>query len=112
MGNAYGVDYNKVVYLVLILSNGLTSLAGSLLSQLQGFCDIGIGNGVIVIRLASVIVGERIIPSHNMLMISLACLFGAIIYNTLIAISLNAAGSILRASDIYIITAVMTVFIC
>ncbi|AEI88790.1 MAG: ABC-type uncharacterized transport system, permease component [Candidatus Midichloria mitochondrii] len=111
MGNAYGVDYNKVVYSVLILSNGLTSLAGSLLSQLQGFCDIGMGNGVIVIGLASVIVGERIISSRNMLMISFSCLLGAIVYNTLIAISLDAADSILRASDIYIITAVLIVFI-
>lgn len=111
MGNAYGVDYNKVVYSVLILSNGLTSLAGSLLSQLQGFCDIGMGNGVIVIGLASVIVGERIISSRNMLMISFSCLLGAIVYNTLIAISLDAADSILRASDTYIITAVLIVFI-
>ncbi|CAG7589675.1 MAG: hypothetical protein AB8V23_01115 [Candidatus Midichloria sp.] len=69
------------------------------------------GNGVIVIGLASVIVGERIVSSRNMLMIFFSCLLGAIVYNTLIAISLDAAGSILRASDIYIITAVLIVFI-
>ena len=111
MGNAYGIDHQKVVYLVLILSNGLTALSGSLLSQLQGFCDIGMGNGVIVIGLASVIVGERLISSNKMLAACGACLLGAIIYNTLIAISLDAAGSILQASDIYIITAVLIVLI-
>ena len=111
MGNAYGVDHRKVVYLILILSNALTALSGSLLAQLQGFCDIGMGNGIIVIGLASVIVGERLISSSKMLVVCFACLLGAIIYNTLIAISLNAAGSVLQASDIYIITAVLIVLI-
>jgi len=111
MGNAYGVNHNNAIYTVLIISNGLVALSGALLAQLQGFCDIGMGNGIIVIGLASVIIGERMTSTKKISMLAISCLCGAVIYNVLIAISLNAAGSTLLASDIHIITAILMIFI-
>jgi len=60
MSRAQGIntDYSKV--LGLMISNGLVALAGALLSQFQGFADINMGRGAIVIGLAAVIIGEAI----------------------------------------------------
>ena len=111
MAGAYGVDHNKVIYSALILSNALIALAGSMIAQLQGFCDIGMGNGVIVIGLASVIVGERIISSKKLVWLIVGCVLGAIFYNSLMAIALSTASNVLMASDVYLITAVFIVAI-
>ena len=60
MSRAQGIntDFNKV--LGLMLSNGLVALSGALLTQYQGFADINMGRGSIVIGLAAVIIGEAI----------------------------------------------------
>ncbi len=111
MASAYGVNNKNSIYIALAVSNGLTALSGSMLSQLQGFADISMGNGIIVIGLASVIVGERLANSSKIGLLVFSFLAGSVIYNVLIAISLEIAGTILRPSDIYIITAVLIVFI-
>jgi putative ABC transport system permease protein len=111
MASAYGVNNNNSIYIALAVSNGLAALSGAMLSQLQGFADISMGNGIIVIGLASVIVGERLANSSKIGLLVFSFLAGSIIYNILIAISLEVAGTILRPSDIYIITAVLIVFI-
>ena len=61
MSRAQGinVDFNKV--LGLALSNGVVALSGALLCQYQGFCDINMGRGAIVIGLAAVIIGDAVI---------------------------------------------------
>lgn len=60
MARAQGIntDFNRV--LGLMISNGLVALSGALLSQYQGFADINMGRGAIVIGLAAVIIGEAI----------------------------------------------------
>ncbi len=60
MSRAQGIntDFNKV--LGLMISNGLVAFASALLSQYQGFCDVNMGRGAIVIGLAAVIIGEAV----------------------------------------------------
>ena len=60
MARAQGINTNVTIVLGLMLSNGLVALAGGLLSQYQGFSDINMGRGAIVIGLAAVIIGEVI----------------------------------------------------
>ena len=60
MARAQGINTNRMKVIGLALSNGLVALAGGILSQYQGFADINMGRGAIVIGLAAVIIGEVI----------------------------------------------------
>lgn len=60
MSRAQGINTNMSKVLGLMISNGLVALSGALLSQYQGFADINMGRGAIVIGLAAVIIGEAI----------------------------------------------------
>ena len=60
MSRAQGINTNYSKVLGLMISNGLVGLSGALLSQYQGFADINMGRGAIVIGLAAVIIGEAI----------------------------------------------------
>ena len=55
---AQGININSVKVLTLALSNGLVALSGALLAKYQGFSDVNMGRGAIVIGLAAVIIGE------------------------------------------------------
>ena len=82
MARAQGIntDFNRV--LGLMISNGLVALSGALLSQYQGFADINMGRGAIVIGLAAVIIGEAIFGKifRNFCLRLLSVAFGSIIY--------------------------------
>ena len=82
MARAQGIntDFNRV--LGLMISNGMVALSGGLLSQYQGFADINMGRGAIVIGLAAVIIGEAIFGRlfHNFGLRLLGVAFGSIIY--------------------------------
>lgn len=60
MSMAQGININSTKVLTLALSNGLVGFAGALLAQYQGFADVNMGRGAIVIGLAAVIIGEVI----------------------------------------------------
>ena len=76
----FNTDRNKV--LGLMLSNGLVALSGALLTQYQGFADINMGRGSIVIGLAAVIIGEAIFSRifRNFALKLLSVVFGSILY--------------------------------
>lgn len=82
MARAQGIntDFNKV--LGLMISNGLVALSGALLTQYQGFADINMGRGAIVIGLAAVIIGEGVFGKifHNFGLKLIAIAIGSIIY--------------------------------
>ena len=88
MSRAQGIntDLNKV--LGLMLSNGLVAFSGALLSQYQGFADVSMGRGAIVIGLAAVIIGEAVFSRifRNVALKLLAVVFGSIIYYVVIQI--------------------------
>lgn len=58
MSRAQGINTNDNTVLGLMISNALVALSGALLSQYQGFCDINMGRGAIVIGLAAIVIGE------------------------------------------------------
>lgn len=58
MSRAQGINTSMAKVIALVFSNGLVGLAGGLLAQYQGNCDVNMGRGAIVIGLASVIIGE------------------------------------------------------
>ena len=82
MARAQGINTNVTIVLGLMVSNGLVALAGGLLSQYQGFSDINMGRGAIVIGLAAVIIGEVIFGKifRNFALKLLSVGIGSVIY--------------------------------
>ena len=82
MSRANGINTRFNVIFGLVISNGLVALSGALYAQYQGFADINMGRGAIVIGLAAVIVGEVIFGKifHNFALTLVAVVFGGIIY--------------------------------
>ncbi|MCD7736462.1 MAG: ABC transporter permease [Lachnospiraceae bacterium] len=82
MSRAQGINTNLNKVIGLMLSNGLVALSSALLSQYQGFADVNMGRGAIVIGLAAVIIGEAIFGKifRNFALQLLAVSLGAIIY--------------------------------
>ena len=82
MARAQGINTDAKKLIGLMLSNGLVALSGALLAQYQGFADINMGRGAIVIGLASVIIGEVIFGKlfKNFGLKLLGVSFGAVIY--------------------------------
>ena len=91
MASAVGINTNRMKMLALMLSNGLVALSGALLAQYQGYADINMGRGAIVIGLASVIIGEVLIGKNRNFAVKLfSTILGGIIYYLIISLVLQA----------------------
>ncbi|AIF88762.1 TPA: ABC transporter permease [Streptococcus agalactiae] len=85
MAKSFGIDTDKMEMLGLIVSNGLIALSGALVSQQDGYADVSKGIGVIVIGLASIIIGEVLYSTGLTLFERLiAIVVGSILYQFLI----------------------------
>ena len=108
MARSLGVKTDQIIILGLMISNALVALSGSLIAQLDyGSALVNMGQGTIVIGLASVIIGEVIFirKDRNFAVKLAAIIAGAIIYRTIIACALTF--SFLKATDLKIITAII-----
>lgn len=107
--NGINTDTNKVIGLVL--SNGIVALSGAVLAQFQGFADVNMGRGAIVIGLAAVIIGEVIFGKifKNFALKLLAVAIGGVIYYVVITLVLRLG---LNANDLKLFIAlVVAVFL-
>lgn len=106
MARANGINTNINKIIGLVLSNGLVALAGALLSQYQGFADVNMGRGAIVIGLAAVIIGEVVLGKifKNFSLRLFACVVGGIIYYIVITIVLRLG---LNANDLKLFSALV-----
>ena len=75
----------------LCVANALTGLSGALLAQYQKFSDIGLGTGMVVIGLASLIIGEVVVGRGGILRGVLAAVIGAVVYRIIIALALSSS---------------------
>lgn len=94
MARAQGINTDFCRVLGLMISNGLVALSGSLLTQYQGFADINMGRGAIVIGLAAVIIGEVLFSKifRNFALKLLAVSIGSIIYYIVIQAVVSLSG--------------------
>ncbi len=106
MAKANGININVCKVLGLVISNGIVALSGALLSQYQGFADINMGRGAIVIGLAAVIIGEVIFGKlfKNFALKLLSAVCGGIIYYIVITLVLRLG---LDANDLKLFTALV-----
>ena len=105
--NGINTDNNKI--LGIVLSNGIVAFSGGLLAQYQGFCDVNMGRGAIVIGLAAVIIGEVIFGKifHNFALRLLATIIGGVVYYVVITLVLNFG---MKANDLKLFTALVVGF--
>ncbi|MGP4039977.1 ABC transporter permease [Gracilibacillus sp. D59] len=89
------------------LSNGLVAIAGAFVAQNEGFTDISVGIGMIVIGLASVIIGEALFGTKNIARTTLAVVCGAIIYRIVLTLALEV--EFLKTGDTKLITATLVI---
>ena len=101
-----GVNLGWVKIVCLMVSNGLVALAGSLSAQYQGFADVGMGTGTIVIGLAAVIFGEAIFKKARWILPTTMAIIGAILYQgcTAIALQLGFPATDLKLLSALIVT--------
>jgi putative ABC transport system permease protein len=90
MMRALGVNVGNMMVLGLALSNGLVALSGSLYAQYQGFADVQLGIGMVVLGLASIIIGEALVgPGHLGLTLA-GAVIGSVLFRLLVALALRA----------------------
>jgi putative tryptophan/tyrosine transport system permease protein len=107
MARAQGVDTTRATYVGMAVSNAMVALAGALFAQMNGFADVSIGTGTIVVGLAAVIIGEAIFGSRSILVWVVGCVAGSVLYRIAVALALNASVLGLNASDLKLVTAVL-----
>ncbi|WP_105565981.1 ABC transporter permease [Microbacterium halophytorum] len=106
MIRSLGVDTDGTTILTLGLSNGFVGLCGALVAQYQGFADISMGIGLILVGLASVILGQALLGQRVIFLATLAVIVGAVLYRIIIFAAL-AIG--LNPDDMKFVTAALVV---
>ena len=89
MVRASSINTAFTITIGLMLSNALTALSGAVLAQYQKTADINLGTGMVIIGLASLIIGETLLPKGKMWMKILGAVLGSIVYRFIIAIALR-----------------------
>ncbi|MGW9549835.1 ABC transporter permease [Citricoccus zhacaiensis] len=106
MIRSYGVNTDNQKILGLALSNALVGLSGAVVAQFQGFADIGMGIGLIIAGLASVILGQAIFGTRSILVAVLAVIAGSVLYRVAIQLALTVG---LDPNDMKLVSAVLVV---
>lgn len=107
MSRSFSANTDTLIILGLGISNGLVALSGSLITQHGGFTDVGMGIGMIIIGLASVIIGEALFGVKTVAKATMAVILGAVIYRIVVALALRVG--FLETGDMKLITAVLVI---
>ncbi len=92
MIRALGVNTDRMKIIGLALANGLTAVSGFLITQIQGFADINMGIGIVILGLGSVMIGEiflKLIRVHKIIWHLLGVIVGSIVFRLILAFALS-----------------------
>jgi len=106
MVRGLGADTNMTTILGVSISNGLVALSGALIAQNQGFSDVGMGIGMIVMGLASVIIGEGLFRPRGITTVLLAVVGGTFAYRLFLSLALRLG---LPPADLKLVTALLVI---
>lgn len=107
MIRSLSANTNLTVILGLGISNSMVAFSGALIAQQGGFADVGMGIGMIIIGLASVIIGEALFGTKTIARTTLAVIGGAIIYRIVVTLALRV--DFLEPGDMKLITATIVI---
>ena len=103
-----GLNEEKYKIYGLMIANAFVAFSGAVLAQYQGFADVGMGTGIIVIGLASIIIGDTLFGKRRRLAGTTIVIIGSILYRGVIAVTLSMG---MDASDLKLITSVIVIVI-
>ncbi len=101
-----GVNKGTMKIVGLMISNGFVALSGAIMAQYQGFSDISMGNGFIVIALASIILGQSVFKKNKLLKGTTVVIIGAFFYKLSVGVALNLG---FPPTDLKLITSLIVV---
>ncbi len=104
MAKSLGIKTDRMIILGLMISNGLVGICGALIAQNNGYADINMGIGTIVIALASIIIGEVIFKNLTLNQRLVAVTLGSIIYRLLLLLVLQLG---FNTNDLNLISAIV-----
>ena len=107
MARAQGINTDGMMVLGLVISNGLVALSGAIVAQNNGFADVGMGTGTIVIGLASVIIGEVLFGTRSFKNCLISVVLGSVVYRIVIAAVLQMG---MPPNDLKLFTALLVAF--
>ena len=102
MIRALGVNDGNMIVFGIAISNGFVALSGALLAQYQGFADVGMGIGMVVWGLASVIIGEALVGTNQLGLTIIGAVMGSVLFRLMVAVALRWG---LSPNDLKLITA-------
>lgn len=110
---AQSLGLNAKAYIIfgLACSNALAGFSGALLSMRQGFADVGMGQGLLIMAIASMAIGERVTPDLGMPFygfVIASAIWGSVVYQTLVAIAVRAG---LAPTDLKLLTALLALIV-
>ena len=103
-----GLNEEKYKIYGLMIANAFVAFSGAVLAQYQGFADVGMGTGIIVIGLASIIIGDTLFGKRRRLAGTTIVIIGSILYRGVIAVTLSMG---IDASDLKLITSIIVIVI-
>ena len=104
--SSLGINKNGVKVLGLMISNGLVGMAGAIQAQKYGYADVTMGQGIVVMGLATVVIGITIFCKLSLFKCTTLSILGAIIYKVAIAIALRVN---FNPNDLKLITAIIVI---
>lgn len=107
MIRSFSANTDSLIIVGIGISNALVAFSGALIAQYGGFADIGAGIGLIIIGLASVIIGEALFGTKTISRTTLAVICGAIVYRIVVTMALRF--NFLETGDMKLITAVLVI---
>jgi Branched-chain amino acid transport system / permease component. len=107
MIRSFSANTDHLIILGVGLSNAYVAFSGALMAQYLEYSDINMGIGMIVVGLASVIIGEAIVGTKTIFRATLAVIIGSILYRMIISFALSRG--FLEASDQKLITAIIVI---
>ena len=103
-----GLNEEKYKIYGLMIANSFVAFSGAVLAQYQGFADVGMGTGIIVIGLASIIIGDTLFGKRRRFAGTTIVIIGSILYRGVIAVTLSMG---MDASDLKLITSMIVIII-
>ena len=101
-----GENSDKYKVIGLMIANGLVALSGAMMAQVQGFADITMGSSIIVVALASIIIGDTIKRNSKWIKLTTRAILGALIYKLIGGIAIDLG---LNPTDLKAISAIIVI---
>jgi len=103
-----GIDKDVIKVVGLSISNGIVALGGSVMAQHQGYADVGMGTGTVVVGLAAVILGRSILGKIKFIKATAMAVIGAILYKLAISGALRFG---LNPQDLKLVTSLIVILV-